>query len=115
MKIVIESAKKEFPLAKIIALLPIWRSDEEGINFSLKETVEKMVEIYAKYDGISVINCHSFVPFDYGYFSSTELAIHPNSKGHAEYGKNLLKALKDVIGEPEERNDAMLAQKAFEK
>ena len=113
MRIVLNLAKKEFPSAKIIALLPIWRSDESGINFSLSETVEKMKEIYAEYPEVSVIDCHSFVPFDDSYFSSSELAIHPNSKGHDEYAKNLLNALEKVIGKPEKRDDQLLAEQAF--
>ena len=115
MEIVLNSVKKEFSNAKIIALLPIWRSDEDGQNFSLKQTVEKMKEIYARYPEVSVIDCHDFVPFDYDYFSSTELAIHPNSKGHDEYAKNLLKALENVIGKPKLRDDALKAKLAFEK
>ncbi len=114
METVINSAKKEFPRAKIIALLPIWRSDEEGQNFSLLQTVEKMKEVYSRYPEVSVIDCHGFVPFDYTYFSSAELAIHPNSKGHDEYAKNLLKALEKVIGKPQPRDDALLARLALE-
>lgn len=114
MRIVIESARKEFPSAKIIAMLPIWRSDESGINFSLSETVKKMKEIYSQYEYVSIIDCHTFVPFDSEYFSSSELAIHPNSKGHDEYAKNLLKALENVLGKPEIRDDKLLAKLAFE-
>ena len=113
MILVIESAKSRFPNAKIIALLPIWRSDEDGINFSLFDTVEKIKEVYARYKDISVIDCHEFVPKDYDYFSDTNLAIHPNSKGHDEYGMNLLKELEKVMGKPEKRDESLLAKEAF--
>ena len=70
--------------------------------------------MYARYPEISVIDCHGFVPADADYFSNAELALHPNSRGHNEYGKNLLKALIPIMGQPEERDEPALAKLAIE-
>lgn len=97
MLIVIERVLENFKNAKIIALLPIWRSDEKGVNFSLKDISDKMREIYARYPKIYVIDAHPFIPFDASYFSNSELALHPNTEGHNLYGEKLLQELKNIM------------------
>jgi len=105
MTLVINDCHKYFKDAKIIALLPIWRSDEIGPNYTLKETTEKMVEVYSRYEDIKVIDCYNYIPFDAKYFSNATLALHPNSDGHKIYGEKLLVDLKKIIGNPPLRND----------
>ena len=87
MEIVINSINNYFPKAKIIALLPIWRSDEKGVDYSLKDITNKMIEIYKKHNNIIIIDAHEYIPYDASYFSNATLALHPNSKGHELYGK----------------------------
>lgn len=115
MTLVINEAKSRFPSAKIIALLPIWRSDEKGVNFSLDETSEMIESVYGRYPEISVIDCRDFVPEDASYFSNSELALHPNSAGHRIYGKRLLQALKNIMGEPKLRDETAEAERALKK
>ena len=94
MLITLNSCKKYFPKAQIIALLPIWRSDESGPKFSLKETSEKMKDIYQKFDiSIIIIDCYDFIKHNSKYFSNSDLALHPNTSGHKQYGKKLLKTI----------------------
>lgn len=85
-----------FPEAKIIALLPIWRSDENGKNFTLKEFSAKMKEVYERL-GVANIDCYDFVKKDFSYFTDPAFAIHPVSIGHDMYADNLIKELKKYI------------------
>lgn len=92
MLITLNACKKYFPKVQIIALLPLWRSDENGPNFSLKETSKIIKEIYQNFDSsIKIIDCYDFVKHNAKYFSNSDLALHPNTLGHKQYGKNLLK------------------------
>ena len=40
MEQVIGAAKRTFPRAKIVALRPVWRTDEAGVRLSLRDTAE---------------------------------------------------------------------------
>ena len=92
----VKAAKAKFPHCKVIALLPIWRSDEKGEKFSLADISNAMAETY-KQEDVTVIDCIDFVPRDYSYFSDPNFAIHPNSTGHAFYAENLFKHLDKII------------------
>lgn len=99
LKTVAEQAEKlvkrigeKFPGCRIYGLLPIWRSDEDGVNFSLKDTSRALRSVYSRLN-VRVIDCHDFVPKDYGYFSDPNFAIHPNSEGHDFYAENLIAAI----------------------
>ncbi|MCI5744723.1 MAG: SGNH/GDSL hydrolase family protein [Erysipelotrichaceae bacterium] len=100
MTVVIKAIHNYFPKAKIIAILPIWRSDENGEKFSLLDISKKMIEIYQRYDDIHIIDAHDYIPFDASYFSNATLALHPNSKGHEIYGNKLINDLKTIIDKP---------------
>ena len=110
---VIGNVKEKFPSAKIIALLPIWRSDEEGVNFSLKETSAKMAEVYSRYPKICVIDCYSFIPPEEKWFSNPQLALHPVSAGHEKYAENLIRSLSEIMGKPYRENHKSLAKHAL--
>lgn len=99
----IAAIEEKFPEAKIIALTPILRSDENGPNFTLQDVISKIKEIYARYPEISVIDCHEFVPNEAEYFSQPTFFLHPNTLGHVEYGKNLIAAIDaaNLIPRPE--------------
>lgn len=111
METVIKAAGSYFPEATIIGLLPIWRSDENGPNFTLRETAEKMKEIYQRYDGIKIIDCYRYIPFDAKYFSNSNLALHPNYAGHAIYGDRLIEDISHIFGRPKKNYDKYYAAK----
>ena len=115
MEIVLQNAEKYFPGAVKIALLPIWRSDEKGVNFTLQDIGRKMREIYERKKDIIIIDCYDFIPPDSHYFSNSELALHPNSFGHSLYGAKLLEKLKNILGAPPLHNDAETAKKTLQK
>lgn len=93
---VIGAARANFPDCKIVALLPIWRSDEKGERFSLADLSEAIKGVYER-EGVTVIDCIDFVPHDFSYYSDPNFAIHPNSTGHAFYSENLFKRLDGVV------------------
>lgn len=93
----VRAAKTKFPACKIIALLPIWRSDERGEKFSLAELSAELKTVYES-EGATVIDCIDFVPHDFSYYSDPLFAIHPNSIGHAFYSESLFKRLDELIG-----------------
>lgn len=97
MEGVIHDVKMHFPNTKIIALLPIWRSDEIGPNYTLKDTSERMRKVYERYNDIHIIDCYEYIPKDAKYFSNSVLALHPNSEGHSIYGDRLIEDLKGII------------------
>lgn len=105
MIIVINAIHTYFPKAQIIALLPIYRSDEKGVNFSLKETSDKIKEIYQRYQDITIVDAYNYIPHDAIYFSNATLALHPNSKGHEIYGNMLINDLERIIGKAPIIND----------
>ena len=92
----IEAIKLKFSNAKIIAITPIWRSDESGINFSLKDFIGKLKEVYSYSPEIRVLDGYNYVPHEKNYYNGGDLKLHPNSLGHIEYGKSLLIDLKAI-------------------
>lgn len=114
METVIKAAKSYFPKALIIGLLPIWRSDENGPNFTLRETAEKMKEIYQRYKDIKIIDCYRYIPFDAKYFSGSNLALHPNYQGHAIYGDKLIEDISHILGRPKKNYDKYYAAKMLD-
>jgi hypothetical protein len=95
----IAAIKAQFPAAKIIAITPIYRNDENnGNTFKLIDVINKLKAIYSAYPDITVIDAHSFVPTGVAYFSSSALLLHPNTIGHQEYSKNLLPWLVPIMG-----------------
>ncbi|MBE6580403.1 MAG: SGNH/GDSL hydrolase family protein [Ruminococcaceae bacterium] len=82
-----------FPAAKIFALLPIWRGDSHrvtavGTFTEAKEIVRAAAEAQ---EGITVIDCDTFVPHLPAFFSDKYL--HPNDLGFQCYAAGLLRAL----------------------
>lgn len=94
MKSMIGSLRERFPDAKILGLLPLCRTGEEGINFTLSETSKYIAECYDELR-VEYIDCHDMLPLEQKYFSDTML--HPNSTGSRLFGENLTKALKNIV------------------
>ncbi len=108
-KQVMKDIELHFPKSKIIGLLPIWRSDEIGPKFTLREISMKLKELYSRYKNVDVIDCYDFIPHGVEYYSSSELLLHPSSKGHLIYGKRLVEELKPIIGNIDKTNDESMA------
>lgn len=90
----LKTVKENFPQAKVICMLPLCRTGEEGANFTLKQTGDYIASLCDE-RGISWIDCHDMLPLEQTYFSDTML--HPNSDGSKLYGENLAKALENLI------------------
>ena len=85
--------RKVFPTAKIFALLPIWRGDCDRVTaVGTFDEAKAIVRTAAEaQDGITVIDCGSFVPHLSEFFSDEFL--HPNDMGFQCYANGLLRAL----------------------
>ena len=109
MKGVLKDIETHFKNVPIIGLLPLWRSDEIGPNFTLKDISRKMSEVYSRYKNVKTIDCYDFIPHRLEYFSNGELMLHPSSKGHDVYGKKLIDALTMIFGNIDNSNDQSMA------
>lgn len=84
---------KAFPTAKIFALLPIWRGDRDTVTrVGTFEEAKEIVRAAAEaQEGVTTIDCYTFVPHLPEFFSDKYL--HPNDLGFQCYAAGLLKAL----------------------
>ncbi len=92
-----ENLRKNYPNAKIFAIIPIWRADcDEEKTYGKFELVACDIrEICTEIGGITVIEGIDLVPHDPEYFG--DFRLHPNEKGFEEYFKNLYKEIKKHI------------------
>ena len=86
-----------YPSAKILAITPIWRADNDretkvGKFFYATEYIEEAVK---DLPNVTVLRGIDFVPKDPAYFSDKYL--HPNDEGFAHYFKNLYEAIKAYL------------------
>ena len=91
--------RKNYPNAKIFALTPIWRKDEDadvpfGAFSSVEERIRKAV---ADIPGIIVIRGYQFVPQNPDLFS--DLRLHPDDNGFVCFGDNVLKAIEPYVAD----------------
>lgn len=89
---------KMYPKAKIIDILPIWRTDIEIKNATRKYTFDTAKEyirnVCAKYDNVIVLDGFDYVPhFQNFYFDH----VHPNELGYAYYADALEKDLRKIL------------------
>ncbi len=87
---------EKFPDAKIFGLAPIYREDEIGTNFNLRDVNDALMTYYGAYDDVVAIDCYEFCPGVAENFFG--FMLHPSSLGHNIYGQNLLNAVKDHMG-----------------
>lgn len=87
----------KYPMAKIIAITPIWRKDIPDLPdrrpFHL--VGDYIRKATADLPNVTVIEGWGFVPADESYFA--DLRLHPNDKGFAEYHKSLWKEVRNMI------------------
>ena len=91
------SLARQYPKAKIFALAPIWRKDEDrmpdaGPFSTLPDLIRRATEAYAN---VTVIDCYDFVPHDSLYFSDRYL--HPNDEGFTHYVEHLYAEIQKYI------------------
>lgn len=89
--------RKHYPNAKIFALTPIWRADEnKETAFGPFHTVEQRIRAaVADIPDVTVIRGYDFVPHDTELFS--DLRLHPNDEGFEYFFQNLWKELQKAL------------------
>ena len=85
---------RNYPTAKIFALTPIWRKDNQqekpfGDFGKVKKDIQEIVKVF---DNITCVDGYEFVPHDENYFA--DLRLHPNDRGFDLYFSNLLRGIK---------------------
>lgn len=92
-----QNLSRNYPNAKIFALTPIWRKDEQkeqefGKFFEVEEMIRNATD---GLENVSVIRGYDLVPHDEKWFA--DLRLHPNDQGFAHYSENLYKEIKSLI------------------
>ena len=89
-----ENLSKNYPNAKIFAITPIWRADEneETACGPLEDARDFIIKTAEKLPNVTAIDGKDFVPNDEKYFS--DFFLHPNDEGFARYGKALALEIK---------------------
>ena len=86
-----------YPTAKIFAITPIWRKDNERItNVGEFSIVAKTIkEVASRLPNVIAIDGYDFVPHDSLYFS--DLYLHPNDEGFTHYVEHLFEEIQKYI------------------
>ena len=89
---------KMYPKAKIIDILPIWRTDIDIKNTTRKYTFDNAKEyirnVCANYENVIVLDGFDYVPhFQNFYFDH----VHPNELGYSYYADALEKDLRKIL------------------
>lgn len=87
-----------YPKAKIFAMTPIWRADENRLDrdWPFEYVEERIFEIAGKYKNVTAISCRDFVPHNIELYEDRRL--HPNDEGFDFYADALIRKLKMHIG-----------------
>lgn len=82
--------KITYPLARIYAILPLWRNDHDNITDfgALSELNPALRERIERIGGITVIDGYDAIPHEQRYF--TDL-VHPTQEGHQYYFDHIKK------------------------
>ena len=85
-----------YPNAKIFAISPIWRSNENEETKAGKflEVHERIVRLTENLPNVTVLNGYYLVPHDKSMFSD---GLHPNAVGSAYYGLNLAEKILKLL------------------
>ena len=92
-----ETLRKNYPDARIFALLPIWRGDQKPARaFGDFAGIYPLIrEICETIGGIDVIDCYDFVPKDAAFFA--DRTLHPNDAGFVPYFENLYREIRSRL------------------
>ncbi len=87
--------QRQYPRAKLVALLPIWRKDrDENRPYGSFDQMRQDLKKIAGELGVPVIDCYDFVPKDPSCFA--DLRLHPNDEGFVCYANALVDAFWEV-------------------
>ena len=89
-----ETLSRLYPTAKIFAITPIWRADNDRLTKvgEFSYVADYIEQVTKDLPNVTVLRGVDFVPKDPSYFSDKYL--HPNDEGFAHYFKNLYEAMK---------------------
>ncbi len=92
-----QTLRDVYPDAKLFALLPIWRGDQNPPRkFGDFARIFPLIrDICSGISGIEVIDCYDFVPKDEAYFA--DRVLHPNDRGFVHYFENLHAAIREKL------------------
>jgi hypothetical protein len=92
-----QTLRNVYPDAKLFALLPIWRGDQNPPRkFGDFARIFPLIRgICDGIGGIEVIDCYDFVPKDAAYFA--DRVRHPNDRGFVHYFENLCTAIREKL------------------
>ena len=87
----LHTIRKQYPMAKIIVVSPIWRKDykDERPFGDFTKLDEDLRTVSKDIDNITVIRGFDLVPHEEQYFG--DLQLHPNDKGFEAYFTNWMK------------------------
>ena len=101
VKSYVEALVSAFPGTPVLAITPIYRSEETrkikelDKDYTFEDAINKLHEIYAAYPQIRVLDGMSFYPHPIDFFAPDWL--HPNDLGFAYYGQAVTNALKEML------------------
>jgi len=92
-----ETLSRKYPMAKIFALTPIWRTDYKDQhncgNFS--SVADFIEEVTAKLDNVYCLCGFDLVPHQENMYG--DWGLHPNDDGFIQYANNLYNKISDII------------------
>ncbi len=77
----------------VLSVTPLWRGDSTDGEPVLIKFCEKLKEICAKYDNITIVDGFKLIPHLPEYFLDN---LHPNPLGCEMYGRNLVLAIQEA-------------------
>lgn len=82
---------EQYQCENICGILPIWRSDDDGVygGMTFKKMYEVLREEYEKYSYIHVIEGINLLAHMSEFYGETNLLVHPNEMGHIHYAMKL--------------------------
>lgn len=89
---------EKYPDVPVITITPVWRSNiqalSDKVHFESFQQIEDCIlRITAQYPNVTVVKGFHLIPHNVENFG--DYGLHPNDRGFAHYGKNLLAALQE--------------------
>lgn len=91
-----ETLAQTFPKAKIIAITPIWRKDNQPSAVGEFEAARAEIAKLATQAGAFVVDGIDLVPHESQFYADSN-CLHPNDAGFEHYANNLYEAIKDIV------------------
>ena len=94
-----ESLRKKYPRSRVFVITPLWRGKikkEPVIGIPEEKMHDAIAEICKDYPEFTLIRGWDLVPHEEDCFEERP-CLHPNDKGFAFYGENLLAKIKEAL------------------